>query len=156
MRKGLHRPSATMAVALLALFVALGGVATAAAVVPLAKRALVADNAKKLGGKTLPQLTTATATAIAAGAQLPSPSSTAAGLVVVKSQSGGQLGSGEFRELGTMSCDSGQKIMGGGLSSDGLVATFDSYPVNDTSWAFSGGNLGGSTANVSLWISCLK
>lgn len=43
-------PSPAMAVALLALFVALGGTAIAAGIVPLAKRALVADNAKKLGG----------------------------------------------------------------------------------------------------------
>ena len=156
MRKRFHRPGPALVVAMLALFVALSGIAAAAAVVPLAKRALVADNAKKLGGRTLPQLTAATAQAIGAAAQLPGPASTAAGLVVVKSQSGGQIASGEFRELGTMSCDAGQKIMGGGLSSDGFVATFDSYPANDTTWAFSGANLGSATANISLWISCLK
>jgi hypothetical protein len=145
-----------MAVALLALFVALGGVATAAAVVPLAKRALVADNAKKLGGKTLPQLTAQTAAGIAAGAQLPSPSSTSAGLVVVKTQSAGQLPGGAFRELGSMTCDSNQKIMGGGISSDGAVLTADSYPANDTTWAFAAWNVADTTANVTLWITCLK
>src|SRR5258708_4681638 len=49
-------PSPAMMVALLALFVALSGTAVAAGVVPLAKRALVADNAKKLGGATLTQV----------------------------------------------------------------------------------------------------
>src|SRR2546428_13656230 len=49
-------PSAAMVVALLALFVALGGTAVAAGVVPLAKRALVADNAKKLNGLTASQI----------------------------------------------------------------------------------------------------
>ena len=46
------RPSAAFVVAMIALFVALGGTAGAvvSAAVPLAKRALVADNAKKLGG----------------------------------------------------------------------------------------------------------
>ena len=49
-------PSPAMIVALLALFVALGGTAVAAGVVPVAKRALVADNAKKLNGLTAAQI----------------------------------------------------------------------------------------------------
>ena len=51
MREGrIRRPSAALVVASIALFVALGGTAGAVvtAVVPLAKRALTADNAKKL------------------------------------------------------------------------------------------------------------
>ena len=46
------RPSAALIVAMIALFVALGGTAGAVvtAAVPLAKRALIADNAKKLNG----------------------------------------------------------------------------------------------------------
>jgi Na+-transporting methylmalonyl-CoA/oxaloacetate decarboxylase gamma subunit len=52
------RPSPALVVALLALFISLSGTAVAAGVVPLAKRALsadkakVADNARKLEGKT--------------------------------------------------------------------------------------------------------
>ena len=42
-------PSPALVIAVLALFVALSGTAVAAGIVPLAKRALVADNAKKLG-----------------------------------------------------------------------------------------------------------
>ena len=55
-RRGVVAP----AIALMALFVALGGTAGAAeqAAVPLAKRALLADNAKKLGGFTAVQVAT--------------------------------------------------------------------------------------------------
>src|SRR6266516_614707 len=49
-------PNPAMIVALLALFVALGGTAVAAGVVPLARRALLADNAKKLNGLTAAQI----------------------------------------------------------------------------------------------------
>jgi Collagen triple helix repeat (20 copies) len=64
MRK-LNRPSPALVVALLALFVSLSGTAVAAGVVPLAKRALVADkaksakvadNARRIGGRTPAQL----------------------------------------------------------------------------------------------------
>jgi hypothetical protein len=53
-QRWIKRPSPALVVAIIALFVALGGTAGAvvAAAVPLAKRALVADNAKKLGGQT--------------------------------------------------------------------------------------------------------
>jgi hypothetical protein len=58
-------PSPAMAVAMLALLVALSGTAVAAGVVPLAKRALTADNAKKLGGQSAAQVVaTASAHAI--------------------------------------------------------------------------------------------
>ena len=58
---GRRVPSPALVIALAALFVSLGGTAVAAGVVPLAKRALVADNAKKLGGQTPAQLTAAAA-----------------------------------------------------------------------------------------------
>ena len=58
MKGRLERPSPALLVAMLALFVALGGTAGAVvtAAVPLAKRALTADNAKKLNGVTAGQL----------------------------------------------------------------------------------------------------
>jgi hypothetical protein len=56
MRKKFRFPSAAMVVALIALFVALSGTAVAAGIVPLARRALVADNAKKLNGQTRGQI----------------------------------------------------------------------------------------------------
>jgi hypothetical protein len=45
-------PSPALAVAVIAMLVALSGTALAAGMVPLAKRALVADNATKFGGRT--------------------------------------------------------------------------------------------------------
>src|SRR5262245_14822870 len=92
------RPSAALVVASLALTVALSGTAVAAGVVPLAKRALNADNAKhalvsdtakKLGPQSSAALVqqaasqAATQAATQAG-ETPGPASTAAGLVVVK------------------------------------------------------------------------
>ena len=58
-------PSPALVVAMLALLVALSGTAVAASlVVPLAKRALVADNAKKLSGRTLSQIVTGIGAAV--------------------------------------------------------------------------------------------
>jgi hypothetical protein len=159
MSRKLRLPSPAMAVALAALFVALSGTAVAAGVPALAKRALVADNAKKLGGQT-PAALLATAkqqadSAAASAAQLPGPASTAAGLVAIKTASIGQFASGQWREA-SIACDAGQKVVGGGLSSDGLVFIVDSFPTNDTTWTASGGNLGTSAANASIWATCLK
>jgi hypothetical protein len=55
-----------------------------------------------------------------------------------------------------IACDSGQKVIGGGMSSDGAVATFDSYPNTDASWEVVIGNLGGGTANVTVYAICLR
>jgi hypothetical protein len=72
-------PSPALVVALVALFVALSGTAFAvgSAVVPLAKRALVADNAKKLNGQTPVSL-------LAQAAKQPGPASSAASLITIK------------------------------------------------------------------------
>jgi len=89
--KRFRHPSPAFVVAMIALFVALGGTAGAVvtAAVPLAKRALVADNAKKVGGLTATQLGAAAAqagakVALAESPPGPRPASTAAGLVIVK------------------------------------------------------------------------
>ena len=100
---------------------------------PLAKRALVADNAKKVGGLTAAQLGTAAAQAGAElSAQVPGPASTAAGVVSIKTGTASLAanGEGEF----TVSCDAGQKVAGGGFSTSGAVFSFDSYPASDSSW----------------------
>ena len=57
--KRVSRPSPAFVLALLALLVSLSGTAVAAGVVPLAKRALSADNAKKLGGQSAAQVVAA-------------------------------------------------------------------------------------------------
>ncbi len=159
MKRKLRLPSPALIVACLALVVALSGTAVAAGIVANARHANKADlatralNADKVGGKTPVQIAAAAAQA---GAQLPGPASTAAGLLVVKTQSGGQVAA---QRNGTfaISCDTGAKIMGAGFSSDGPVINFNSYPTSDTTWTFELVNLDDAAAhNVSLYATCLK
>jgi hypothetical protein len=115
-------PSPSLAIALLALFISLSGTAVAAGVVvPLAKRALNADNAKKLQGKTPAQ--------VAALAAAPTVTSVAP-LSVVKTVPW-TLAAGEQKDF-TITCDAGQKAISGGWddpSNNGI--TFDSRPTPD-------------------------
>ncbi|MBA2641496.1 MAG: hypothetical protein H0U82_01050 [Actinobacteria bacterium] len=143
------RPSPALVVAIIALFVALGGTAGAVMTqVPLAKRALVADNAKKLGGKTLGQVA-------AQAAAAPGPASTAAGLVSIKTSSAtiAADGGGEF----TIACDAGQRVVGGGFSSDAVVFNLDSHPSNDSTWRlylFNGSS--SAAAPVTIYATCIR
>src|SRR5437867_1735969 len=137
------RPSPALVVASLALAVALSGSAVAAGIVPLAKRALNADNAKHA--------------LVADTAKKLGPQSTAAGLVVVKSASGGQL-SPNSGQAYSISCDPGQKIMGAGYSSDAgaIINIVQSNPTSDTSWTIGLGNLSDSSAaNITIYATCL-
>jgi hypothetical protein len=158
----MKRPSPAFVVAMVALFVALGGTAGAVVTqaVPLAKRALLADNAKKVGGQTSAQIISKAAQQGASQALQLSPAgarpaSTATGLVVSKSQAAGSVDPGTVR-VAQIACDSGQTVVGGGMSSDGAVATFDSYPLNATTWEVGFGNLGAGAANISTYALCLK
>ena len=152
------RSTAALVVAMLSLFVALSGTAGAvvSAAVPLAKRALVADNAKKLGGQTAAQIAAQGAkAAVTLSPAGPRPASSAAGLTVIKTGTGSLAanGGGDF----TIACDSGQKVMGGGFTSNTGVIAFDSYPQSDTTWAFFLGNLSDTTpASITLYATCLK
>lgn len=153
----LKRPTPAFVVALVALFFALGGTAGAIATqaVPLAKRALVADNAKKVGGQTAAQLSAQAVRAAQAAAAAPGPASTAAGLMTIKTAPGnlGADGEGEF----TVSCDAGQKAAGGGFSSDGAVFALDSFPASDSSWRMYLANLSPSSgASITLYATCLR
>lgn len=153
MRTKLRRPSPALVVALIALFVALGG--TAVAATPIVKRALFADNAGKLQGKTLAAIVQA---ASAAGAALPSPASTAGGLVTTKtapwSVSPG-LGS-DF----TVTCDPGQKAVSGGFEDpEGWGHPWDSRPTRDgAGWQVfvSVGREAPSAQSGTLYAICLK
>src|SRR5438034_636417 len=161
-RLGLSGPA--MVVAIVALLVALSGTAVAAtAIVPLAKRALTADKAKvatlalnsqKLGGQTSAALVSQAVTQASAA---PGPASTAAGLIVVKNQSAGQIGVSTGNVF-SISCDAGQKIMSAGFSSDGpVLIAVASYPTSDTSWSMGLLNLSDSSpANVTMYATCLK
>ena len=167
----MRRPSSALVVAMVALFVALGGTAGAvvSAAVPLAKRALTADkakvalvaeNAKKLGGQTSSQIVSQAASqaaqqALSQSPAGPRPASTTAGLVVSKSQPAGSVNPGSIRTV-QIACDSGQTAVGGGMSSDGAVAMFDSYPLNATTWEVGFGNLGSGAVNANVYVLCLK
>jgi hypothetical protein len=154
---GRIRRSPALVVAGIALFVALGGTAGAVAVqaVPLAKRALVADNARKLGGQTQAQLVARAGRAAAQAATAPGPASTAAGTVSVKTGTT-TLGPGAEGEV-TVTCDSGQKVAGGGFTSDGAVLAFDSFPAGDAAWRLYLVNANDTAgANITLYATCIR
>ena len=146
-------PSPALVISCLALIVALSGTAVAAGIVANARHANNADlakralNADKLAGKTAVQIAAAGAQA---GAQLPGPASSAAGLVTLKTLASGQIAAQHDQTL-AISCDGGAKIMGAGFSSDGPVFNFNSYPTSDTTWSFdlANGGLGGNGSQSS-------
>src|SRR5690242_2187499 len=145
-----RRPSPALVVALLALFVSLSGTAIAAGVVPLAKRALTADNAKKLGGQSAAQLVSAasahagdsdhlqgkTADELVAAAQPKS----AAGFFTLKQglfSMPKAPASNKAQNLDvTLPCDAGQKAISGGFQySQAEAFIVESGPTADgTSW----------------------
>jgi len=154
----MKRPSPALVVAMAALFVALGGTAGAVvtAAVPLAKRALVADNSKKLNGFTANQIASA-ALQVAVKESPPGarPASSVAGLVDIKTVTASLAASGEGEF--TVTCDSGQKVVGGGFSSDGAVFDLDSYPASDGAWKLYLANGSSSAgANITLYATCVK
>jgi hypothetical protein len=100
----IRRPSPALVVALVALFVALSGSAVAAGIVAHAK---LADNAKKLAGKTPTQV----------AAMAPAPTSLA-GYITVETANW-SLNAQDANDF-TAACDSGQKAIAGGYDGDGL------------------------------------
>ena len=148
----MKRPSPAFVVAMVALFVALGGTAGAVATqaVPLAKRALVADNSKKLGGQTLAQLSARAAQAAQAAATAPGPASTAASLISVKAApfALSANGQGSF----TATCDAGQKAIAGGYANPvGTAFSVDTGPTSDGSgWSIYLVEASGSSAAVGV------
>jgi len=153
-----RRLSPAFVVAMIALFVALGGTAGAVATqaVPLAKRALMADNARKLGGKTSAQIVSQASKAAQAAARAPGPASTASGLVTTVSQSVGTFAPGQEADVSVI-CAAGKKVIGGGFSSDGSVFSFDSHPANDTTWRIYlvNGDETQPAANVTVYAICI-
>jgi hypothetical protein len=149
----IRRPSPALIVASIALFVALGGTAGAVvtAAVPLAKRALVADNAKKLNGQTPAQL-------LAQASRVPGPASTAAGLVSVKTGSWSLAPGGESDFA--VSCDPGQKAIGGGWDDpSGWAHAWDDRPSTDgSSWRIyvTNSDEAPSTQSGTLFAVCLR
>jgi hypothetical protein len=144
MFKHVSRPSPAFALALLALFVSLSGTAIAAGVVPLAKRALTADNAKKLGGQSMAQVVASasahaldsdhlggkTADELVAAAQPKS----AASFFTLKQGMFSMLPS-KLLDV-TFPCDAGQKAISGGFTySQAPAYLVESAPTADgTAW----------------------
>ena len=154
-------PSPALVVASIALIVSLSGTAVAAGIVANARHANRADVAiralgsDKLQGKTASQIAAAGA---AAGAQLPGPASSAAGLVSLKTQSGGQIAPNQLGTL-VISCDGGAKALSAGYSSDapGDLIAFEQSPSSDTTWTLRIINLDDKAAHsVTLYAVCLK
>jgi hypothetical protein len=157
----MKRPSPAFVVAMVAMFIALGGTAGAAitAAVPLAKRALVADNAKKLEGKSAAQI--GAAAAAAALSQSPAgarPASTAAGLVVMKTVPFNVAADAE--QVVTATCDAGSKVVGGGFSNptNALVLSAGSFATTDgAGWTEDLVNVSSSTGGSGNVVAmCLK
>jgi hypothetical protein len=135
MRK-LHHPSPALIVALVALFVSLSGTAVAAGVVPMAKRALFANNAGKLQGKTARQVAALPGPATSLEglrasdiAEMPSPASTAASLVS-SSSAPFALAPGEEKDFSAQ-CPSGAKAVSGGFTTPNAVFSADTRPTAD-------------------------
>jgi hypothetical protein len=152
-----------MIVALLALLVALGGTAIAANVVPLANRARVADNAKKLRGKSPAEVaampgpaTTLDGKTAEQIAALPGPATTIADLVVVKTAPLSIPG-GEVVDL-AVQCDAGQKAIGGGYDApDTLLFLSDTRPTaSDGGWKLRLANGFEDPATGTLYAICVK
>ncbi len=141
----IRHPSPALVIAVLALFISLSGTAVAAGVVPMAKKALFANNAGKLQGKTLTQV-----------AALAGPASKAASLVTVASAPF-SLGVSEERDF-TVQCASGAKAISGGYTSPNSVLAFDSRPTPDgAGWGVYLVNLSNSAAGAgAAYAVCLR
>lgn len=137
----LRLPSPAIVIACVALLVSMSGTAIAAS--PVVKRALFANNAGKLQGKSTVEI-----------AGLPGPASTAAGLLSTKTLAD-SLGADAGREF-TIGCDTGKKIVSGGYSSSGPVIPFDSRPTSEGTWGMYLANLSSSQgATITLYAVCL-
>ena len=136
----LRKPSPAMVIAIVALFVALSGSSVAAGIVPLAKRALSADNAKHaLSADNAKKLATAASNvivqqAVSQASQAPGPASTAAGLISVKTAPWNN-NPGTANDF-TVVCDAGSKAIAGGWDDpNGYSHPWDTRPTGDgTGW----------------------
>jgi hypothetical protein len=161
MNRKLKAPSPAFVIACIALFVALGGTAIAAA--PPVKRALFANNAGKLQGRTARQvaalpgpanyLNGLTADDIAGQ---PGPASTASGLVTSNSAPFA-LAPGEEKDFSAQ-CAPGQKAVSGGYTTPNAVLGADTRPTaNGTGWTVYLMNLSGSvSATGNVHVVCLS
>lgn len=154
-------PSPALVVACTALVVALSGTAVAAGIVAEARHAHRADlatralDADRLQGRTATQIAVAGARA---GAQLPGPASSAAGLVSLKTSTGAQLAAGQTGVF-SVSCDAGARALSTGFAADipGAVVESEASPAGLSSWTVRLTNVDAAAAHtVTLYAVCLK
>lgn len=159
----IRKPSPAMVIALVALFAALGGSAIGATAVPLAKRALTADNAKKLGGKTLAQVAATPGPATTLGGQTatdiaatPGPASSIAALLTIKTAPW-SLAASQFNFF-SVACDTGQKVVGGGYDNPvGDALGFDDAPGTDgASWRVGIASSSQGAASGTVYAICAR
>jgi hypothetical protein len=159
----LRAPSPALIVAIVALFVSLSGTAVAAGVVPMAKRALFANNAGRLQGKSVRQIAAlpGPATTLAGQtaddiAELPGPASTASALVSSTSAPFA-LVPGEEKDFSAQ-CPAGSKAISGGFTSPNAVLSGDTRPTADGSgWTLYLINLSSAaSASGNVQVLCLR
>jgi hypothetical protein len=158
----LRRPSPALVVSLLALFISMSGTAVAAGV-PLAKRALFANNAAKLQGKSARQIAAIPGPATSLNgmraddiASEPGPASTASDLVG-SSSAPFALAPGEEKDF-SAGCPSGAKAVSGGFTTANAVLAADSRPTaGGTGWTLYLMNLSASvSATGQVHVVCLS
>ena len=77
--------------------------------------------------------------------------------LVTRKSSTATIGAGAAQSY-QIACDTGQKVMGGGFSSDGpLIVAVASGPTDDATWSVGLLNLDQAAGhNVTLYATCLK
>lgn len=142
----MRKPTPELVIAVLALFVALAGTANAVvdAAVPLARRALVADNAKELNGRAAREI-----------ANTLGPASTAAGVITTRTKA--ILITPGGGSTFTIDCNPDEKVIGGGYASNAAVLNlFLSYPVSQRSWLMGFVNVDNKTSTTTLYAVCIR
>jgi hypothetical protein len=142
----MRKPTPEFVIAVLALFVALAGTANAVvdAAVPLARRALVAENAKKLNGQTARQV-----------ANILGPASTAVGVVSTRTKAI-LIAPGPGNTF-TIDCNPNEKVIGGGYASNAAVLNLVlSHPVSERSWLMGFVNVDDKIATTTLYAICIR
>jgi hypothetical protein len=156
-------PNPAIVLASIALLVSLSGTAIAAGAVPLAKKALFANNAGKLQGKTAAQVAAIEGPASTLNgksadeiAAMPGPASSAASLVSTATApfSLAAQGEGDF----AVSCPAGSKPVSGGYTYSGNAAVLsaDTRPTSDTTWTIYLVNISNTGASGNVIATCVK
>ena len=136
-----RKPSAALVISCLALVVASAG--TGVAATPIVKRALFADNAGKLGGKTLSQV-----------AARPGPASSAADAVSIRTST--ETLTAQQQKALKVRCSGGERVVGGGWTSSSPLLGTNTHPSAADEWEVELVNLVSGSATVTLYALCVR